>query len=92
MRRALVLATGIWLIPSAVFACTWCAASAFGDRTFNWPYLSLIVAPFVVGSAIAGVLAYHAWMPRRTAPGRAAPIPGEGGDPQPALPFDKETT
>ena len=45
---------------STVLACASCVASAFGDRTFNWPYLSLIIMPFIVAVAISGVLAYYA--------------------------------
>lgn len=59
MRLGLPFGLVGWLVPSVASACTWCVSSAFGDRTFNWPYLSLIVAPFVVGSTIAGVLAYY---------------------------------
>jgi hypothetical protein len=45
---------------STILACASCIASAFGDRTFNWPYLSLIIMPFIVAVAIGGVLAYYA--------------------------------
>jgi hypothetical protein len=41
-------------------ACAWCISSAFGDRSFTWPYLGLIVAPFLVFAAIAATLAWHA--------------------------------
>jgi hypothetical protein len=52
------LAMGV--LPRAAEACTWCLSSAFGDRSFNWPYLGLILAPFLVGVTISGVLAWHA--------------------------------
>jgi hypothetical protein len=65
------------MVPSAASACTWCVSSAFGDRTFSWPYLILIAVPFVVGSAIVGILAFHH--------GKLRPF-------KPALPLDKETT
>jgi uncharacterized membrane protein YccC len=48
-------------VPASALACTWCSATAFGDRTFNWPYLGLILVPFAIGAVIAGVLAYHHW-------------------------------
>ncbi|MDP3768959.1 MAG: hypothetical protein Q8S13_13160, partial [Dehalococcoidia bacterium] len=37
-----------------------CIASAFGDRTFNWPYYSLFAMPFLIAAVIGGVLAYYA--------------------------------
>jgi hypothetical protein len=64
VRRGLPFALVGLLLPSAASACTWCVSSAFGDRTFNWPYLSLIVAPFVVAATIAGVLTYYHWKMR----------------------------
>jgi uncharacterized membrane protein YdbT with pleckstrin-like domain len=45
------------LAPSAASACATCVASAYGDRTFNWAFLGLILMPFVVGVGIAGVFA-----------------------------------
>jgi hypothetical protein len=71
------------LAPSAASACTWCVSSAFGDRTFNWPYLGLIIAPFFVGSVVAGVLAYHytgmvPWRRRRVTAATPPPVPEEG--------------
>jgi hypothetical protein len=86
-----VLAWAGSIVPSAASACTWCVSSAFGDRTFNWPYLVLIVVPFVVGSALVGVFTYHHWRPRPPAPGRTAPA-SPAVDFQPALPLDKEMT
>jgi hypothetical protein len=56
---------------SSVLACAACVSSAYGDRTFNWAYGALIIAPFVVGLVIAALLAWSAgyrlrW--RRTIP------------------------
>jgi hypothetical protein len=50
------------LMPRAAWACATCVASAYGDRTFNWAFLGLILMPFVVALGIAAVLAarYHA--------------------------------
>ena len=45
------------LATRAAWACATCVASAYGDRTFNWAFLGLILMPFVVGFGIAGVLA-----------------------------------
>ena len=47
----------VLLAPRAALACATCVASAYGDRTFNWAFLGLILMPFVVGSGIAGVFA-----------------------------------
>ena len=43
-----------------VLACAACVSSAYGDRTFNWAYTALMVVPFVVGAAVAAVLAWNA--------------------------------
>ena len=59
MRRAWLVVPTVLAAPDVALACTWCVSSAFGDRSFNWPYLSLIVAPFVVGAAVAGVLVHQ---------------------------------
>lgn len=47
-------------------ACAWCISSAFGDRAFNWAYLILIIAPFLVFTAIAAALAWQAGIRPRT--------------------------
>ncbi|HEY3068065.1 MAG TPA: hypothetical protein VGL09_19915 [Methylomirabilota bacterium] len=70
MTRALLAFLAVVAAPRAAWACTWCVSSAFGDRTFNWPYLGLILAPFFVVAVIGGVLA---WCSRRARP--AAPAP-----------------
>jgi hypothetical protein len=59
-------ALGLW--PAPVLACATCAASAYGDRTFNWAYLSLLVSPFLVAGIIGGIIV-HAYR-RRHEPGR----------------------
>ncbi|MBI2159381.1 MAG: hypothetical protein HYU25_03150 [Candidatus Rokubacteria bacterium] len=43
-----------------VLLCATCISSAWGDRTFNWAYLGLLVLPFVVVAVVAGVLAWSA--------------------------------
>jgi hypothetical protein len=70
MTRALAVVLAVLAAPLPAWACTWCVSSAFGDRTFNWPYLGLILAPFFVVGVIGGVLA---WSSRRARP--AAPPP-----------------
>ena len=56
----------VMLAPRAAWACATCVASAYGDRTFNWAFLGLILMPFVVGFGIAGVFAARYYAP----PGR----------------------
>jgi len=55
VRRAVVV-VALMLLPAAAEACATCIGSPFGDRTYNWPYLALILLPFVMGTVIAGVL------------------------------------
>ena len=52
------------LAPRAAWACATCVASAYGDRTFNWAFLGLILMPFAVGAGIAGVFAVRYYSPR----------------------------
>ena len=62
MRRwalATVLALGA-LLPRTASACPSCISSAYGDRTFNWAYIGLLVMPFLVGIVIGGILAWNA--------------------------------
>jgi hypothetical protein len=46
------------LAPTIALACPGCLSSAYGDRTFNWAFIGLLVMPFVVAAAIGGVFAY----------------------------------
>jgi hypothetical protein len=57
VSRVLVVAAMV-LLPAAAEACATCIASPFGDRTYNWPYLALILLPFVMAAVIGGVLAH----------------------------------
>ena len=64
----------VLLAPHAAFACATCVASAYGDRTFNWAFLGLILMPFVVGFGIAGVFAARYYAPSRSAREDAAQV------------------
>ena len=67
------------LAPRAAWACATCVASAYGDRTFNWAFLGLILMPFVVGFGIAGVFAARYYAPFGhflAHPGRFRATPG----------------
>jgi hypothetical protein len=61
------------LAPRAAWACATCVSSAYGDRTFNWAFLGLILMPFVVAAGIAGVFATRYYAPhwRSRSSGRA---------------------
>ena len=56
MIRALSAAVFV-LVPAAVEACATCVSTPYGDRSYSWPYLFLILLPFVVATVIAGVIA-----------------------------------
>jgi hypothetical protein len=53
------LALALTLVPRLAAACASCMSSAFGDRTYTWPYLALILMPFIVAGAIGAVLYRH---------------------------------
>ena len=79
--RALAALT-LALVPGRASACAVCLGSAFGDRSYSWPYLILILLPFALGTVIAGVIAYGAGVrpatfARRLAPRRNATAPHE---------------
>ena len=62
LRRRVTAAVelGVALAPGTALACASCVSSAYGDRSFNWAYGALMLAPFLVASVIAGVLAWSA--------------------------------
>lgn len=58
MRTLGLAVLALTLLPRTAAACSWCLTSPYGDRTFNWAFLGLIIMPFVVASVIGGVLLY----------------------------------
>ena len=48
------------LAPRIAAACAACVSSAYGDRTFNWAYGGLLIAPFLVALVVGGVLSWNA--------------------------------
>lgn len=61
------------LVPLAgraaeALACASCVSSGVGDRTFNWAFVGLMAAPFVVAGVVGGVILHAYW--RRHEPGR----------------------
>ena len=57
MRRgAFALALLLLSVPAFAEACASCISSAYGDRTYNWPYLVLILVPFAVATVIGVIM------------------------------------
>jgi hypothetical protein len=46
------------LAPDSALACATCTSSAFGDLSFTWPHLALLLLPLVVTGGIGGVIVY----------------------------------
>jgi uncharacterized membrane protein len=76
------LALAVALAPRTAAACAACLSSAYGDRTFNWAYGGLLLAPFVVAIVVVAVLSWNAgyrlrwrWAPRPRPSAVAGPIP-----------------
>lgn len=62
-RQAIARALAVVLVlvvPRTVAACATCISSGYGDRSFTWAYLGLIMMPFVIAVAIVTVLAWYA--------------------------------
>ncbi len=75
MKRAALVALVLTLSPAVALACPGCLSSAYGDRTFNWAFLGLLIMPFVLAAAVGGILAYaysRSRSRRRLAGGRLA--------------------
>jgi hypothetical protein len=52
------------LLPEMASACATCVSSAFGDRTYNWAYLGLLVMPFALTAVVGGIVAVRmGWRP-----------------------------
>lgn len=78
---ALVLTAA--LVPGRAAACAVCLGAAFGDRGYTWPYLGLILMPFVIGGAILGVLAWQLGLRPRDVASRVLAVLRRAGDPSP---------
>ena len=62
---AAVAAAIVLALPQTAAACATCISSGFGDRAYTWPYIGLILMPFVIALGIVGTLAWYAgWRPR----------------------------
>ena len=61
-----------------VLLCATCISSAFGDRTFNWAYVGLMLLPFLVVAVVGCVLAWSAgYRPHMLAKRLAAQFAGK---------------
>jgi hypothetical protein len=56
----LVVALAVLVAPAAALACPTCVSSAFGDRTYNWGYLGLLLMPFVLTAVVGAIVAWSA--------------------------------
>ncbi len=72
MKAAAVAGLALILAPRPALACATCIASPFGDQTYTWPYLGLILLPFGLIAAIVGILGYLSLKARL---GRRGPSP-----------------
>jgi hypothetical protein len=57
---AAALAAGGTLLPRLAEACAACISSPYGDRTYNWAYIGLLLMPFAVAVVVGGVFAWSA--------------------------------
>lgn len=84
LARALPVVLGVLLVPAAALACPTCVSSAFGDRTYNWAYVGLLVMPFVLTAVVGAILAWSAGVRPRWPAWRAASLfSGRAGAPAP---------
>jgi hypothetical protein len=75
----LALAAG--LVPAITEACAACVSSAYGDRTFNWAYGGLLLAPFLLALVVGGVLSWNAGYRLRWRGARPRPSAATGSIP-----------
>jgi hypothetical protein len=55
----------IVLLPAVAAACATCVSSAFGDRSYNWAYLGLVLMPFALTAVVGVLIAVRmGWRPR----------------------------
>jgi hypothetical protein len=88
MKAAAFVGLALSLAPSSAWACASCISTPFGDQTYTWPYLGLILLPFGLIAAIVGILGYHAGYRPRTIVRRLVARFAATDDPQ----IIKETT
>ena len=92
-RHALAVLVVALALPDRAAACAVCLGNAFGDRSYTWPYLGLILMPFIVAAGILGALAWQfGWRPRDAVARVAAALHTEGATPTPAEPSPRTHT
>ena len=72
------------LAPRAASACAACVTSAYGDRSFNWAYGGLMIAPFLVALVVGGVLTWSAGYRLRWRRSASSPLASTTTGPIPA--------
>jgi hypothetical protein len=72
------------LAPRIAAACAACVSSAYGDRTFNWAYGGLLIAPFLVAIVVGGVLSWNAGYRLRWRRSTPRPLSSTATSPIPA--------
>jgi hypothetical protein len=63
------------LAPDPAAACATCTSSAFGDLSFTWPHVALLLLPLVVAGGMGGVIAYCYRRVQPDSDGSRAPEP-----------------
>jgi len=58
VRASALLTLALALLPRVAAACPTCLSTPYGDRTYTWAFLGLLLMPFVISVVIGGVLAY----------------------------------
>lgn len=58
MKTPVPLSLALTLFPAVASACPACLSSAYGDRTYNWAFLGLLLMPFLIFAVIGSVLAW----------------------------------
>jgi hypothetical protein len=66
----------VLLAPGTAWACATCVSSAYGDRTFNWAFLGLLLMPFVIAFVVAAVLAVWYYAPSWRSPSSRRALAG----------------
>ena len=75
---AIALLVAVLLAPDTALACATCVWSAFGDRSYNWAFLGLILLPFAVVAVVGGLIVREV---RRARSSDDAPLPEPDVDP-----------
>ena len=75
MTRVARAALALILTPRSASACATCISSPFGDQSYTWPYLGLILLPFGLIVALVGIFGYLHWKAHLGQRGSFSPAP-----------------